>query len=352
MRLIILEKSSITAPLIDMGLLSNNDQITFTFTLGLWREAPEKLKFNQIPYTGYTGKMRSLHETISEVDSTVRDNEKDLVVDGKGAPLLTSKMSSEGLETLVTFLNEQLPNYSEIVIATDSDQRGAYGAMQILDRLNGALPPVSVMLFSATNKSSLKKSWSERGKYSWENSGYEKKAKAQKIKRLFEFWWHSNSALVFGELCKKAGLKGNPVISKYEFMVMKILSSNETGLSEDELCSIMESWTGTGKFTDQNSAKHECAIGSVTSRAVLILRVKERGFANVVNNIKSRKSILQISPEGKAFMDLCHPKTFDPDLPSRLWEWSSSGDIKAMRRYINTVFSRQLRFHRNQSAFS
>jgi hypothetical protein len=352
MRLIILEKRSLIPSLTGTGLLSPNDHITFTFSLGLWVESQEKLKFNQIPYTGYSGKMRSLHESDNEKEPNSRHGKKDLVVSGKGSTILSLRTTTEGLDEWVEFLNEQLPNYSEIIIATDNDRRGAYGAMQIMDKLNTPLPPVHVMLFSSTDKISLTKSWNNRKRNSWEGSGYAEKAKAQKTKRLFEFWWQANSALVFGELCKKTGLKGDPAISKYEFMIMKILSSHESELDMEKLLSLMADWPGTGKFTDQSLVDYECKIGSATSRVNLISRLIERGFAKSVSYSKSRKGVLEVTPEGLAFMALCHPKTFDPDLPSRLWVWSRDGDITAIRRYINTVFSRQLRFHRNQPAFA
>ena len=181
--------------------------------------------------------MRSLHETIHETDSDSSTcfGEKALVVDGSNSTILSSNMSTESLDEWVNFLNNQLPHYSEIVIATDNDRRGAYGAMQIIDRLNTPLPPVHVMLFNATDEINLTRAWNNRQHNSWESSGYDKKANAQKLKRLFDFWWHSNSALVFGELCKKTGLKGDPVISKYEFMAMKLLSLNESGIRESQL---------------------------------------------------------------------------------------------------------------------
>jgi hypothetical protein len=352
MRLIISEKRSLVEKLINTKLLSIDDQITFTFSLGLWVEHQEKLTFNQIPYTGYSGKMRSLHEAIDSQKYDSCCSRKDLVVNGKGSAVLTLNTSTEGLDEFVIFLNEQLPNYSEIIIATNSDRRGAYGALQIIEKLNTPLPPVHVMLFSTTDKNSLTKSWHDRKKYSWENSGYAKKAKSQKIKRLFEFWWQSNSALVFGELCKKVGLKGNSVISKYEFMTMKILSSQESDIDLYTLSEIMGNWSGTGKFTEQNLVDYECKIGSASSRMDLIKRLLDRGFARRIDYSKARRGILEVTPEGMAFMAMCHPKTFDPDLPSRLWVWSRDGDVTSIRRYINTVFSRQLRFHRNQPAFS
>jgi hypothetical protein len=351
MRLIILEKRSLVASLVSTGLLSADDQITFTFSLGLWIESQEKLKFNQIPYTGYSRNMRSLHEAISNREPGSWHSKKDLIVDGEGSSILTLNTSTDGLNEMMAFLNEQLPNYSEIIIATDNDRRGAYGALQIIDRLNTPLPSVHVMLFSSTDKINLTKSWNNREKNSWESSGHAKKAKAQKIKRLFEFWWHSNSALVFGEICKKAGLKGDPVISKYEFMIMKILSSHESEIDEGKLLDLMETWPGTGKFTEQNLVDYECKIGSSTSRTDLISRLTARGFARHSNHSGPHPRTLKVTTEGLTFMALCHPKTFDPDLPSRLSLWSRDEDIAAARRYINTVFSRQLRFQRNQPAF-
>jgi hypothetical protein len=347
MKLIISEKASVANQLIKSGLLSSSDQITFTFSLGLWTESKVKIDFNQVPYTDHSGEMRSLHETFFKKGNESWGNEKNLIIDGSGATILKQNLNSDGLNKLLSHLNGHIHQYTDIIIATDNDRRGAYGALQIIERLKPSKLPINVMLFSDTSLETIKKSWLKRNEYSWVSSGYEKKANAQKVKKAFDFWWHTNSALVFGECLKKSGLRGDPVLSKYEFMAINVLSNHEHKLTTDKLIDIMASWEGTGRYSSLAN-NYECQIGSASSQSEIVSRLIERGVFKLseLNGVKSKA--LSLTPEGERFLEFIHPKTFDKDLPFRLYQWCFDENINAIRRYINTLFSRQLRFQRNK----
>ena len=102
----------------------------------------------------------------------------------------------------------------------------------------------------------------------------------------------------------------------------------------------MERWTGSGKYSSNNKFS-EVGIGSVTSRHEIITQMKKRGTA-VLQDKK-----VQITPIGRVFVRALHGKTYDPDLPFRIHEWSLEGCRENMARYIRTVFGRQLRYQRN-----
>lgn len=347
MKLIISEKANVASQLIKSGLLSNQDQITFTFSLGLWTESKAKIDFNQIPYTDYSGEMRSLHEAFFKKGNEPWGDCRNLIIDGSGATLLKQKLNSDGLNKLLSHLNGHLHQYTEIIIATDNDRRGAYGASQIIERLKPSKLPIHVMLFSDTSLKTIKKAWLKRNEHSWESSGYEKKAIAQKVKKSFDFWWHTNSALVFGECLKKSGLRGDPVLSKYELMAINVLSNFEHEVTTDKLIDIMQSWKGTGRYSSLTN-HYECQIGSASSQYEIVSRLIKRGVFQLsdLNDVKMKT--LSLTPEAERFLELMHPKTFDKDLPFRLYQWCSEENINAIRRYINTLFSRQLRFQRNK----
>lgn len=335
------------APLIRSKCLSEDDHITFTFGIGPWVKSHEKLTFKQIPYTEHSNKTRSFHETLAHREYNSLDKPVHCVRDGKNKPLLTLCLNSEGLLKWMEYLNENLHQYSEIVVVVNNDRRGAHGASQILERLVGELPPVCVILFYSLRETTLADVWSRRHQYNWQQSGFAEKAQEQATKRLFEYWWHANAALVFGECCKKSGLTGDPVITKYELMLMHILASHGGEETPDKLLSIMQQWKGSGKFSDHNIPQYLQAVGSHSSQYEIIKKLTLRGFAE--NRSQEGEDVLKITPEGARFLSLCHPKTFDPDLPGRLLHWMSTDNIGAMRRYINTVFSRQLRFQRKTS---
>jgi hypothetical protein len=354
MRLIIAEKYAVGKALASTQLLDPTDHIVYTFGLGLWQEAREELTFNQIPFTGYSGRMRSTLSLLAKQNPNWRGGNKTLLCDAKLTPLFkspTPDVSDEILSSLMEHLNEQLPFYEEIVLAVDHNRRGAHGAGQILERLTSVmLPPVRIMRFDAYSPKCLRDAWVTRSDNPWGNSAYDRAYQEQKLKRLFEHWWHTNATFVFGELCKKAQLKADPVITKYEFMLMGVLHQQTSPPTADKLLDTMQRWEGTGLYLDRVPERHLRQIGSGGTQSTLVQKLVERGFAVEVegSGTKPGRKRLALSNVAERFMSMVHPKTFDPDLPMRLELWMRERNIEAMRLYINTIFGRQLRYQRKR----
>lgn len=339
MRLIIAENYQLGKLLSQYNLLNKDDIVVYTLGLGLWRESLVDITFQDIPFTDMSKSMRSNNNNLRPQFSHKLLQSSDLT------PLLQADkgfVSGENLNDLIRILNGKLPMCSEIVVAVTQDRRGSYGAGQILDRLTCTpLPPVTSMLFHATTPSEIAKAWSNRAQYGWDSSGHQTRHKEQSIKRLFEFWWHSNSALIFGELCKHAGLKGDTVVSKYELMTIFISSRFQEGFSENDLLNIMQNWKGSGCYSKQfANLDYQAQVGSATTQVDIVNKLIERGF------FSKRKDTLSISSKGSLFVNLLHTKTFDPDLPFRLEGWMINGDVESMSRYVRTLFGRQLRYQR------
>ena len=155
------------------------------------------------------------------------------------------------------------------------------------------------------------------------------------IKKYFDYWWNTNSSLVFSESMNHAGLKCNPILTKYELMTMVLLSRYDKPVSAWDLLTDMSAWKGTGKYNGVTR------IGSVVSSSQIIRQLISRGFANDIGQLT-----LVISDEGRKFLSMLHPKTFDPDLGCRIANWKETRDIESVKRYIRTVFGKQLGFQR------
>lgn len=338
MRIFIAEKKHAVEQIVKHGITDKDDVILVTFSLGLWIESIPNLSFKQIPYTELPSEYRSHPELLSKREHYHAEGWikcRAHAYDGEGRPLISFVPTNDGLNNYEAMLQGIACKAEEIVIATDDDERGAYGAKQYLDRMNlPSEPPVSCILTYMLHSNS-EKVWAERSSRNWETSGYQALASRQSIKRLFEYWWNCNSALVFGELCKKSGLNAARVITKFELLAMLFVATMPEKFKPDELIKRMDKWKGTGRFQDK------ATLGSTSSYSEIFEKMLQRGHLS-----RDEKHACSLTPAGQRFVSLCHPRTFDIDLPMRLESWMNDGDIGPMRRYINTLFSRQLRYQR------
>jgi len=159
----------------------------------------------------------------------------------------------------------------------------------------------------------------------------------QQLKKTFDYWWNSNSKLVFSELCKMSGLECQSILSKYELMLIVALGKYQKPIGIDNLLSIMTNWKGSGKYQTKSNQ-----IGSLISRMKIIENACGRGAISKDN----LTGLYSLSESGLCFLAKLHSRTFDPDLPARLENWISQLDYSAMKKYIRTLFGRQLRYQR------
>lgn len=66
-------------------------------------------------------------------------------------------------------------------------------------------------------------------------------------------------------------------------------------------------------------------------------------FNDVVRKCETTK-LYSLSESGREFIKLIHPRTLDPAAYGRMNRWVDELDIESIRRYINTMFGRQLAY--------
>ncbi len=358
MRLIIAEKPSFYHRLDDCQLIPDNTDVVFTYSFGLWRFAMPKLSFSDVPFTDEPDKLRSwpMWSSDGELDydrHLIRNrhngNLRDYIWQESG---WSQQELEEALNHLVQELTRQCPNYEEIICAVDADRTGYGSAKQIIDQIPAdILPPVHCLyLTHGLGKEQLSKAWNERKQNLWTaDSQAQTWATERHLKYSFDYWWNSNAALVLSELCKWTGLKADPIVSKYELMLLAIMAQQDKPISDGGIMALLQDWQGSGRYPDL--AQQVWGIGSPASRPDILTNAINRGAIERLPVAEGEKiSRCQLSELGHAFIDGLHKKTFDPDLPFRLEEWIVAGNKSAMQRYIRQVFGRQLRYQRNHIA--
>lgn len=405
MRLLIAEKPSIFKIFKEAGLITPDTETVFTFGFGLWRFTQPKLSFADIPFTNTPSRLRPFNFNFSRY-----------LIEASGESVFSLGMGSTPqerealLDSLVIYLRERIQDYEEIICAVDNDRTGFGAAHQLIEQINPgmAVPiPVHCLYLYSLERNVIRATWEGRASNKWTGtSRAQLLADTQQAKKTFDYWWNANSSLVLSELCHWVDVKADPLITKYELMLLGMLADSPP-LSESKLLGSMERWKGTGKY--HGTGVHG-AIGSATSRADIIASAIARGMIAVDAGDRHEQEIIRASklytpdveptidsllhslgchivagettwwevvdflftnghfneatlaqcyaspnpltyrltPAGKAFMSRLHPRTYDPDLPFRLEQWITAGDYASMRRYINTVFGRQLRYQRNQ----
>lgn len=338
MRLLIAEKPHLARVLKENNLITPDTEIVFTFGIGLWRFTLPKLSHQNIPFT----------ETPSELrPQSFRPRQLLLTKDGNtlfSVPENSGQVQHASiLDAMVQYLRERMPLYEEVICAVDPDRTGYGAAHQLLGLIcNKHTPPVHCLYLYSLEANALTSAWKARKTNLWNNDSIAQTlANKQQAKATFDYWWNSNSSLVLSELCKWTNLTANPLISKYELMAISLIAENPR-IPEGELLKLMSNWTGSGKYS------YAGEIGSPASRVAILESAINRGILEITTSINSPKRTYSLTLKGESFMNRLHRKTFDPDLPFRLEDWIAAGDFSAMRRYINTVFGRQLRYQRNQ----
>lgn len=339
MRLLIAEKPYITKVLKEYNLLSQDTEIVYTFGIGLWRYKLPKLSFSDIPYTSLPSTLRPQ-----------KFNPRRILLNAHGEAIISlpetpSKGEHEkALDDLTIYLRDKMSRYSEIICAVDCDRTGYGSASQLLNKVGGAgNSPVHCLYLMATDRDSVQKAWANRTEHQWTpDSLAQELANQQKAKQTFDYWWNVNSSVVLSELCKWTGLKADPLISKYELMLISLVASENRPLRDSNILLLMDKWRGSGKYKSDGYI----GIGSPMSRVPIFKSACERGALVVENNGDERRYIL--SSAGKELIENLHKKTFDPDLPFRLDNWIRSDDYASMAKYIRTVFGRQLRHQRQK----
>lgn len=340
MLLIIAEKPGIYDALSALPITLNTTDIVYTYAYGLYEPSKPNINFQSIPCTPEWGddhlKSYYTKESIQWVNGGFK--QKNYARD------------------IMAAIKDRMHEYTEIIIATDADRVGAYSALQLLQKLSDIEPNIVTRIpVIAWSKQAILKGYHERQRYM--ETGIEVEAKQQHLKRTFDYWWKINAELVFGEVCKECDLRGNPAVSKYELMLYFFLAMNPVPKSAYEIVKWMQN--PPSRKTHSESVRQKVTIGSSVSHMSILETAVERGavIGSYVedDNPRGVKMVYALSGRAHKFLSRMHPKTRDDDLPYRLYEWMSCdlSEIdetkEKIRRYINTLFGRQLRYQRRNN---
>lgn len=339
MRLLIAEKPHFARTFNSLGFGHKDTETVFTYPHGLWRYTLPHLSFRDIPYTDMPQQLRP-----QALPAVV------LLTDTDRNPLysLSEEDSAEDrvaqIDNLSTYLRNHTSDYVEVVCAVDNDRSGFGAARQVLDCLDGnTMPPVYFLKTPSWGSAEVIAAWHNRESNIWTpNSDAEVLSEQHKTKTLFDYWWNANASIVLSELCTWAGLRSHPIMSQTEFMLLSYLAERPR-LPVSELLDTLSCWPGTGKYRQHPYAE----VGLSTSRHAAIDNALKRGALH--EDKEKNTTLISLTDEGERFIYRLHPKSYDRDLPYRLEQWICAGDYGAMRKYINTVFGRQLRYQRANS---
>jgi DNA topoisomerase IA len=336
MRLWIVEKPSCGAALRAAKLIKPEDHVVYTMSLGHWRFQLPDIAFNAIPFTEIPDKTEPLFNY--SYGTYMEDGAHVPLVMGEKTSPNTKEFKRLILDRLMITVQNNLEKYTGVILAVGYDRTGMWSAGQILDQLPfEKTPTIFCMHYRTTDRAALEKSYQNCTDNPWIEGGLCKILQnEQRVKKYFDHWWFTNGRLVFGELSNKTGLSQERLLSKYGVMLLMILVQSSNDYTEAEVYRLMTNWCGTGKYINKR-----VSIGSNVSRALIIESLYECGAL-----IKDGK-ICKLTSAGRAFVAHLHPRTYDADFPFRLDEWCKTGNIPAVKRYINTVFGRQLRYQRH-----
>lgn len=179
---------------------------------------------------------------------------------------------------------------------------------------------------------------------------------AGRAKRYFDYNFHLNGNIVFGDLYRKLSGSSAPIhMSKNMLLVLylirKLGSVERWGFEH-----IMLEWRGWKKDGDTFE------IGTIPSRQALVPNLVELGLAKTEKLPSSVKAVSSgpngvtveytrdyhsLTDLGLRFLESLHPDCYDPFMPRRLEGWQAMG-IEAAKpqidRYIKTFFGKQIRF--------
>lgn len=341
-RLVIVDKDSIIDQ-IKASILPTLDcepDFLCTSSIGFSRYPLKKISFSEVPYSDApTEKTHQYPKPPIYIPYYLNGSKPILTLsNGKSVGVSNDDIDLEGqIKAIFDSINREITSYDEVVYFGNSNHAACWEFQNTLGFLK--IPesvPIYFVALKSFERNEMINSWDS--KVVWGTSKYRMKIlEEQRIKKYFDYWWNTNSSVVFSEILAYVGLGCNPVLSKFELMAMAVMGRYENPILEVTLRRDMNYWCGSGRY------KGESSIGSRTSAHLIVEQMKERGFIEVVG-----ERAIVVSDKGRKFLSMLHPKTFDPDLGHRIANWKETRDIESVKRYIRTVFGKQLRFQRKQ----
>lgn len=318
-----------------------------TGSMGIVRNKLMKINFEDIPCTCVPAPVvltESLNGTVipSYVSITL----------GENAQCFPRGSSTSELHEALSSLRAKVSSgyYDEIVLAYDPDERGCWTAFMAIGLL---APDTNIKLTCIENNSlsedNVVSGFANRTPFTHPAhlSKFMTMVSCQEVKICFDYWWNTNSALVFGELCNWSGLSSHQVVSKFELLLMQDLALDDdlTVYSNHSILTRMAKWKGSGKYANHENGQ----LGSPSSFASIIKQMVERGFLESISHSYDFSESYRVTEQGRKFCSHLHPRTYDTDLPHRLKIWMDDHDLESVIRYINKIFGRQFKYQRSLS---
>lgn len=125
-------------------------------------------------------------------------------------------------------------------------------------------------------------------------------------------------------------------ITKYMLLLLFLLNKKEGNINEPVLLELMSRHKGTGKYQDPNI--NWIGIGTPVSRMQIIENLYNLKFFKKIK-IKNR-NIIELSEEGKLFIQKLNKKLFDPDLPFRIHYWATTNNSIKLNHNNEEVFNK------------
>lgn len=165
------------------------------------------------------------------------------------------------------------------------------------------------------------------------DSEYQALAQDGLVKKYFDYNFHLNANVIFGDLYRKLSGTESPVFfTKYMIMIMFVI--RELPASRMKLETVMYKWKG-GDDSDR------CSIGTIISRQTILTHLIDLGL------IKEYRRQIVLTDLGNDFLSKLHKDCYDPHLPRRLMDWRDSNLERVkpiIDRYLKTYFGKQIRF--------
>jgi hypothetical protein len=177
------------------------------------------------------------------------------------------------------------------------------------------------------------------------------------VKRYFDYNFHLNGNVVFGDLYRRLSGSAAPIhMSKNMVLVLYLLRKLGT-VERWGFEHIMCNWRGWKREGEV------CEIGTIPSRQMLVQNlvqlglVKTESLASSLETVSldesgarataSTREYQSLTDLGLHFCESLHRDCYDPFLPRRILEWQEQGfevSRPLIDRYIKTYFGKQIRF--------
>jgi DNA topoisomerase IA len=226
-----------------------------------------------------------------------------------------------------------------IYFAVDPGPSGFYAQLRVvewLSQFNRDFDRRHIVVCDLTD-ASIKKGIHEAGPL----PDLRERAHMSMIRRYFDFNYMRNAFPILGLTAQRA--LGRPLawmLTKHELQILFFLRQN-SGLNDGTLIDAMRRWIGSGRYK-RDGDFYFTGIGSPATTHGMVVHLLNEKLAERVG-----KTGIEITQEGRRFLDFLHPGCEDVDQVFRIHEFSKMPEEEAkakIDRYIMTFFGKQKRY--------